>query len=1499
VSALLVLFAVAGLAQPIPTVTIVQPAKDALTGGDVTFCLKFKNASPTAAGFGPFVDLVFPAGGADFNTAAGPCDGATFVSARVISTTPPVPLLPESPISTATPCGSAGASIPHPYAGSLVPPVVVRTGQLAGQLVVLPLPFGSFEPNQPEMTIEVTAHIHPFADNAFTLPVYVRGGFRYGGDALDNGDQPRVSASGPSWTWPTVQNLTPGAVVIHKEYAFPENETVTGPNFVKNYKITVDVAPAQTVTNLTVQDCLPPSGVWSLPAPANGTILGNCLNLTWPTLTGGNTLPTAASSPGFWINNAPPITPSACSAPFNNTAVITGGSWTPSDPRDPVLVLSGSAPANITKKALAIQKTAQVLPSSAPAIPGATIRNTLRFQVSDYLRFGSIVVTDTLSGGQQPVNLVANARWRVKDRFGPVWSPWFPFPATSIQTTSNVTSSYTCPPSTNPCLPAIASGGVLPGGLRIQFNLSQAMIAHTPVLPMSQHNGILTGGLVSGPPSPFAAEGEIFFDVKVLDMFASPIPNDDGFVDKDDPLLDKAVIIAKQYNNKPVLNPAPTGASCSDVGNSCLAVPSDMLIKEVVAINGVWQTTIPNPTAGPSVTVGDTVTYRLRKTIPSGDAQKLTIRDWYPLPIFVVPPMSITQCPVLLTFSPPPGQACWRSTPNLVPVTAVTNSDNSVTYTPGPLGTFNNPGNQPLTIEMLSTLTVTPDPFADALLFTNEAQECESNSYGTRFCQTAIAQITLQEPSLKIRKSILCAPGCGGIACPTPIAGCPRSITYPVTSTTLPSLGVSSVQADAGDRITFLVSIENIGTGPHGAFDVVVKDTLGPLFQGTIDLSSICVTNGTSPGTPIQYILLASSPTSWTIELVDPSLTAGSLAPFPSPTGANIALIVFDVVLNSPPNVTAGRCDDNTGDLQGYSNKEGGQNFVLHGFPTAHTAVATVCVGPHDLQKSIFATSEQHTIGADVTIGEIVRYDLTFDVPEGVMPPITITDALPSDLQMDPTWTATVTTTNFATIPSSLPSSLTNAGTPSQVKFQIPSFTNADSDADCEQIHVRFNALVMNTANNHQPDVKPNTATLQAGNVTITSPPVVVHVVEPTLTIAKTATLTGTFVTYVVTVTNSSAVTAFNVVVSDTPPPCVSGLVVTSAPPFSSGNAANLAIGDIAPGASKSITYRGTLTCNKCVEMVNTATVRWTSLPGTGTCANPTTSCTPGGSGAFNGERDGSGTGPNNYIATVTASLCGKVCGTKFADLNGDGIRDPGDFPLGGWTVGAIQGSNTIGSTVTASDGSYCLELPFGTYNICEQPQSPWTQTLPAAGACYTGVQVGIGTLSGKDFGNKPCTAQLCGKKTLVGSTNGIPGPGWVIYATPSVTGYPIVTATTAADGSFCLSPLIGSGSYSVQEVPQNGFVQMLPTSSSVTVQIVCKPGPTSGTFTGQAFPNALSFVNQNVCAGITCPAPQHCIAQNGVGVCITDPALTPCALVRCRAPFSCSVVNGVAGCWP
>ncbi|MGH9676409.1 MAG: hypothetical protein ACRD36_04845 [Candidatus Acidiferrum sp.] len=49
----------------------------------------------------------------------------------------------------------------------------------------------------------------------------------------------------------------PELFMLKKTCIGPENETATGPNFPRQYKLDVSIAPGQTITNLDVTDLLP------------------------------------------------------------------------------------------------------------------------------------------------------------------------------------------------------------------------------------------------------------------------------------------------------------------------------------------------------------------------------------------------------------------------------------------------------------------------------------------------------------------------------------------------------------------------------------------------------------------------------------------------------------------------------------------------------------------------------------------------------------------------------------------------------------------------------------------------------------------------------------------------------------------------------------------------------------------------------------------------------------------------------------------------------------------------------------------------------------------------------------------------------------------------------------------------------------------------------------------------------------------------------------------
>ena len=71
------------------------------------------------------------------------------------------------------------------------------------------------------------------------------------------------------------------------------------------------------------------------------------------------------------------------------------------------------------------------------------------------------------------------------------------------------------------------------------------------------------------------------------------------------------------------------------------------------------------------------------------------------------------------------------------------------------------------------------------------------------------------------------------------------------------------------------------------------------------------------------------------------------------------------------------------------------------------------------------------------------------------------------------------------------------------------------------------------------------------------------------------------------------------------------------------------------------------------------------------------------------------------------------VTGFKWDDLNGNGIRDPGEPGLSGWTIGI--GNDTIpyyATTTTDGTGNYSFEnVPKGIYHLNETLQPGWKNT--------------------------------------------------------------------------------------------------------------------------------------------------------------------------------------------
>ena len=93
--------------------------------------------------------------------------------------------------------------------------------------------------------------------------------------------------------------------------------------------------------------------------------------------------------------------------------------------------------------------------------------------------------------------------------------------------------------------------------------------------------------------------------------------------------------------------------------------------------------------------------------------------------------------------------------------------------------------------------------------------------------------------------------------------------------------------------------------------------------------------------------------------------------------------------------------------------------------------------------------------------------------------------------------------------------------------------------------------------------------------------------------------------------------------------------------------------------------------------------------------------------------------------ARVPFRVCAGKSGTKFHDVNANGVRDAGEPALEGWTINLYQDTETIGSydggpvfktAATDAAGLYSFaDLVNGNYIVCEALQAGWSQSAPTS----------------------------------------------------------------------------------------------------------------------------------------------------------------------------------------
>ncbi|MGE3820371.1 MAG: beta strand repeat-containing protein, partial [Isosphaeraceae bacterium] len=818
-------------------------------------------------------------------------------------------------------------------------------------------------------------------------------------------------------------------------------------------------------------------------------------------------------------------------------------------------------------------------------------------------------------------------------------------------------------------------------------------------------DGKLLGGAVpnlgTGGPPPNSTPalfggtvGTLVFRTIIQENFSDTFPSGDASVDQGDVLTNGVTIAGDLLSVADVST--PTGFSEADTSAASAQIVTGALTKSVYAING--STVFSSP---PTVAAGDTVTYRLRYTLPTSDVEDMRFRDFLPLPIFLASEV-LGFVDVVSAAAPAAGTAkfgpadTFRVYSGIVPTLNVEPVSNALTWD---YGSFDSPLNQPTEVDLLFTVTATAVPFADGLFLTNQANYSEGSTNGSGNDLNAIVQVQITEPVLNVRKGVVSTDKAGATFSPGTVG--PVAFNAPGTagsrfagtiqSTNLAASPINSDLSgvDAGDRVTFALVIENTGSGLHGGFDVSLRDTLPAGFAIPGGGLNLRVVDGTGAVRPFTTLGTGLFDPSGGIRLDDPGAT-GAIAPYHATNGQNVIVITYDLQLTSA--VQAGQVITNTVTLFHYASDEAGPDFTT----TDLTDTATVALRTMNPIKSIVSTSESHTGPVSgtqrVAIGEIIRYRLVSRLPEGSSTNVRFVDQLPSGLQyLNDGTTTVVFVSNFLTIHSTtlagpglavfgnestvgsitptfvMPGSAISGGpfgNGTDPTFHFGDLANSDNDADEEFIVLEFNALAFNSTagSNDAGDNRNNNflAQVNGSQSGSTSPNVQVVIAEPSITnlahtVAPGTGDAGDTVGYTVTFSNgvgNDVTTAFDArLLVPLPPQLTLNLGgvnvmtsggVTGVSNVSAGNTVEFTFGTIPAGAAVTITYTATINpgVSPGQSLSTPSTLTFTSLPGAGgTTVNPTGSATPGATGTDTGERDGSNVGQNDYRNSAPAVL--------------------------------------------------------------------------------------------------------------------------------------------------------------------------------------------------------------------------------------------------------------------
>ena len=449
-----------------------------------------------------------------------------------------------------------------------------------------------------------------------------------------------------------------------------------------------------------------------------------------------------------------------------------------------------------------------------------------------------------------------------------------------------------------------------------------------------------------------------------------------------------------------------------------------------------------------------------------------------------------------------------------------------------------------------------------------------------------------------------------------------------------------------------------VDPGDEIAYTIIVTNT------GSATATNVRLTDSTPVNT--TFVAGSASTSQGAVVAEDPlSVNIGTLEP-----GGLVAISFRVAVSGGTPdgtiianqaNVTGdGGINENSDD---NGRDDDGINPTLTPVDTGGGSTAGT---PGGLSKALVASSEADSAGTNVQIGEVATYQLGVSLPAGTLREVSLFDTLPTGLGYVPGTARLAREFDTGLITSRDPGGVNGAAsgtfvpladgsdltvTGNAIEVFLGDVINSDNDMNDERIVLQLDVVTENVAANQAGTALTNQGSVSYFNQlgqpqSLTPVGVTATVIEPQVTIAKAAspsaiTTAGGDVQYTLVVTGQSgalAATGYDIQVTDALPAAASAMAIDSITPAggtsgitdnSAGTMLDVTVATLPPGGSVTIVYTATYPAPQAAgTLINNADLTWSSLPGT----QGTGSATPGNPGDTDGERTGSGAGPNDYL---------------------------------------------------------------------------------------------------------------------------------------------------------------------------------------------------------------------------------------------------------------------------